>query len=65
MVPSYKSFSGIDKDKDPRSTGGWFTVEMPIDENNTNQLGIRMVGFRSANNTEQTNPGIDINLGNG
>ncbi len=65
MVPSYESFSSLNKDEDPRSTGGWFTVEMPIDKNNTNQLGIRMVGFKSANNQEQNSPGIDINLGNG
>ena len=51
-------------DVDSRKEGGQFIVEIPSNKNRSEEVGIRINGFKGANGVEQT-PGIQINTGNG
>ena len=61
IVPSAKGYS---ISSDPRKEGGQFIVEIPSNANQSEQVGIRITGYKGANGTTQT-PGIQINTGGG
>ena len=58
VVPS------VMNDIDSRKEGGQFIVEIPSNKDRSEEVGIRINGFKGANGVEQT-PGIQINTGNG
>lgn len=50
---------------DPRNTGGIFYVEIPYNENQSQTVGLRVIGFRGPDGKEQSSMGIQINTGSG
>ena len=51
-------------DVDSRKEGGQFIVEIPSNQDQSEEVGIRINGFKGANGVKQT-PGIQINTGEG
>ena len=63
IVPSAKNSSY--GNTDPRSTGGIFYIEVPFNNDQSQTVGLRVIGFRGADGAPQSSAGIQINTGSG
>ena len=63
IVPSAKNSSY--GDTDPRSTGGIFYIEVPFNNDQSQTVGLRVIGCKGADGTPQSSAGIQINTGSG
>lgn len=64
IVPSADGCS-YESTTDPRNTGGIFYVEIPYNENQSQTVGLRVIGFKGPDGKEQSSVGIQINTGSG
>ena len=63
IVPSANNSSY--GDTDPRSTGGIFYIEVPFNNDQSQTIGLRVIGFKGADGAPQSSVGIQINTGSG
>ena len=63
IVPSAKNSSY--GNTDPRSTGGIFYIEVPFNNDQSQTVGLRVIGFKGADGAPQSSAGIQINTGSG
>lgn len=64
IVPSADGCS-YESTTDPRNTGGIFYVEIPYNENQSQTVGLRIIGFKGPDGKKQSSMGIQINTGSG
>lgn len=63
IVPSANNI--IYGNTDPRSTGGIFYIEVPFNNDQSQTVGLRVIGFKGADGSPQSSAGIQINTGSG
>ena len=63
IVPSASDISY--GNTDPRSTGGIFYIEVPFNNDQSQTVGLRVIGFKGADGAPQSSAGIQINTGSG
>lgn len=59
IVPSVMDYN--DMSADPRNTGGVFYVEVPFDNNQSQTVGLRIIGCKGPKGEDQT-PGIQLSV---
>lgn len=59
IVPSVMNYN--DMSADPRNTGGVFYVEVPFDDNQSQTVGLRIIGCKGPKGEDQT-PGIQLSV---
>ena len=64
IVPSANGCN-YESTTDPRNTGGIFYIEIPYNENQSQTVGLRVIGFKGPDGKEQSSVGIQINTGSG
>ena len=47
---------------DPRNTGGIFYIEVPFDENQSQTVGLRVIGCKGADGKPQTSKGVQLSV---
>ena len=49
-------------DTDPRNTGGIFYVEIPFDKDQSQTVGLRIIGYNGADGKPQTSKGVQLSI---
>lgn len=49
-------------DTDPRNTGGIFYVEVPFDKDQSQTVGLRVIGYKGADGKPQTSKGVQLSV---